>query len=155
MKLAIIRHGQAQPVAESDAARSLTDQGQYETRQLAMWLAGCIQAQDFSPDRLIASPYVRAQQTAAILAEYTGLVIEADDKITPAGNAAQCSTHWLNQTGDMILVSHLPMVGRLTSLLTDGQISEQNWATAECRILEGNVIASGCMTVSSVWSFAH
>ena len=51
----------------------------------------------------------------------------------------------------MIVVSHLPLVGRLASLLVDGRALDQPWSPAEGWVLSGDLFAPGCMTVDQIW----
>jgi len=55
------------------------------------------------------------------------------------------------QEQDLILVSHLPLVGHLAAMLVDGQLYDQPWSPAECWILQGDLAAAGCMSVDAVW----
>ncbi|MGH8353342.1 MAG: histidine phosphatase family protein, partial [Pseudomonas sp.] len=58
MRLWLLRHGEAEPQARSDAERALTKHGRKEVLKAAGHLAGRPLA------AILASPYVRAQQTA-------------------------------------------------------------------------------------------
>ena len=67
MNLWVLRHGEAEPRATRDAERRLTAHGREQVLHSAAHLAGKpLQA-------IIASPYVRAQQTAALVHEALGL----------------------------------------------------------------------------------
>ena len=67
MRLWLLRHGEAEPQAASDAARELTAHGRKEVQQAAAQLAG-------RPlTAIVASPYVRAQQTAELVRSELGL----------------------------------------------------------------------------------
>jgi phosphohistidine phosphatase len=35
--------------------------------------------------------------------------------------------------------------------MVDGEVYDQPWSTAECWVLEGDLIARGCMRVSKTW----
>ena len=66
MKLWVLRHGEAEPRANSDAERRLTAHGREQVLHSAARLLGQpLQA-------IIASPYVRAQQTAALVHDTLG-----------------------------------------------------------------------------------
>ena len=73
MRLVLFRHGiafdRADPLCPPDPARPLTEQGIARTRQAARGLKrlGVV------PDLLISSPYLRAIETARILAEVYGI----------------------------------------------------------------------------------
>ena len=66
MKVWVLRHGEAQANARSDAERELTGHGRSQVIGSAAHLLG-------KPlDRIIASPYVRAQQTAELVRQALG-----------------------------------------------------------------------------------
>lgn len=66
MKLWLLRHGEAEPQARRDAERRLTAHGIKEALKSAAQLAG-------QPlDGILASPYVRAQETAELVREALG-----------------------------------------------------------------------------------
>ena len=117
MKLYVLRHGAAEPLALSDAARRLTPRGEAEVRAVALAceqrLAGL--------QRIVTSPYQRARQTAAELMRtlnFAGeLLVEA--ALTPAGDAGQVAALIDTLGGETLLVSHQPLVGELLCYLTD------------------------------------
>ncbi len=63
MKLYLIRHAEAVPAAANDADRELTEQGREQARRLA----DAFQRLGIRFDAIVASPLIRAQQTAAEL----------------------------------------------------------------------------------------
>lgn len=146
MKLCIVRHGSAS-FTTPDSERQLTSTGKHQARVAGQWLV----AQFPKKPRLIASPYVRAQQTATIIAEECGLQLETWKGLTPGANVNALLEQLSGITEDIILVSHLPLVGHLASWLVDGRCYDQPWSPAECWLLEGEVAAAGCMTTTSVW----
>ena len=84
MLLYIVRHGIAidreDPKCPSDPERYLTPEGLKKTREVAKGIASFTEA----PKLFISSPYVRAFQTAEILAEACGagnLVIPCGDRL--------------------------------------------------------------------------
>ncbi|RMS40955.1 Serine O-acetyltransferase [Pseudomonas amygdali pv. photiniae] len=66
MKVWVLRHGEAQSRARSDAERELTAHGREEVLKSAVHLS------DKSVQRIIASPYVRALQTAELVRQSLG-----------------------------------------------------------------------------------
>lgn len=147
MKIAIVRHGAAHYGQDYDHARTLTEQGHEQARRLAHWLAD----HGWHDAHLIASPFVRAQQTATAIAETLSVPLQSQSLLQPDGQPNE-AVEWLSaQTQALILVSHLPFVGRLASLLVDGSVYDQPWSPAECWVLEGSIAAPGCMTVVDVW----
>lgn len=152
MKICIVRHGSAELGADEDNKRQLTAKGLAQAGGAGRWLAGLLASGDLSANAKIwVSPYVRAKQTAQAIAEATALPMAELSDITPDGKIERITEKLVTETDDIILVSHLPLVGRLAAQLVDGQMYDQPWSPAECWLLDGEIVASGCMSVTSVW----
>ena len=111
---------------------------------MAAWLAD---RDDLSGLRLLASPYRRARQSAAALAETLEAEVETLPLITP-DDRPQAVADWLLEQSPgrpLLLVSHMPLVGALTGLLVEGR-SDLGLAfpTAGVAELEAEVWAAGC-----------
>jgi probable phosphoglycerate mutase len=76
-RLILIRHGESEGnrdrVFTLTPAVPLTDRGREQVRTAARWIAG-----RYAPRKIVASPFVRAQQTAEELAQVLGLSIEIE-----------------------------------------------------------------------------
>ena len=82
MRLYIVRHGEAERRAPTDAERMLTPQGRRQVT--ALWQT--LSAEGVTPGRLVSSPYVRARQTAEAIAGVAGQVrVETLDLLVPEG----------------------------------------------------------------------
>ncbi|WP_193074217.1 phosphohistidine phosphatase SixA [Pseudomonas sp. FME51] len=117
MRVWILRHGQAEPSAASDAERRLTDAGRGEVAGMAEQLAG------HALEAIIASPYRRAQQTAELMRQQLGVrrSIITVDWLTPDSDPLAVLDELADRVeGEVLLVSHQPLVGQLLSLLVDG-----------------------------------
>ncbi len=117
--LEIVRHGEAAAShPDGDAARPLTPRGIARLRMLAATLA----SSGWHPDRILASPYLRAQQTAQILAEACGSPVETAAALEPDTSPHEIldALHAEGvEAGHLVLVSHLPLVERLQAALAD------------------------------------
>lgn len=119
MQVFIMRHGEAALEAASDSIRPLTTRGHDESVCMASWL----QTQSGKIEKVLVSPYLRAQQTLAAVRE--GLVlpenVEVMPELTPGGDPAMvgCYLEALAKTGvgSVLVISHLPLVGYLVSEL--------------------------------------
>lgn len=152
MKICIVRHGSAETGADADELRSLTEKGFQQAQGAGRWIQSLIAEQQLADDVLIChSPYLRAQQTAGAVINATGKSGQQCDLITPQGDVTQILDWLVAQERDIVLVSHLPLVGRLAAKLVEGQVFDQPWSPAEAWLLEGDIAASGCMTVTGVW----
>lgn len=133
MRCYLVRHGDAQS-AQVDPQRPLSARGRAEVAELAQLAL----SRDVQVAEIRHSGILRAQETAAILAGYlnppdgvhtsAGLLPEDDPEIAKAE---------LDSAGQPImLVGHLPYVGRLAALLVKGDaaqsIGEFSPATMVC-----------------------
>lgn len=146
MKLWILRHGEAEAHARTDAERNLTERGRAEVLRSAAHLIGQ------SLNAIIASPYVRAQQTARLVREALGFVpdIRTVPWLTPEGSPEQVLAH-LEAEDNVLLVSHQPLVGNLISFLQHGHSRQpQPMYTASLAQLEGEFALAGLMSLVSV-----
>ncbi|MFO2464925.1 phosphohistidine phosphatase SixA [Pseudomonas sp. 15FMM2] len=146
MKIWVLRHGEAEVHARTDAERNLTEHGRREVLRSAAHLVG----QPISA--IIASPYVRAQQTAQLVREVLGFEPEVRTApwLTPEGNPLQVLEK-LGSDDYVLLVSHQPLVGSLISFLQHGhQRQPQPMHTASLAELEGDFPLAGLMSLNSV-----
>jgi phosphohistidine phosphatase len=121
MQIFIMRHGQAEIVAPSDALRPLAENGFDEARIAAQWL---VENQHVF-DCVFVSPYLRAQQTADTVIEQLKLigVRKTLNFITPEDNAKEVHDYLdavfsLEPYKKVLLVSHMPLVSYLVAELT-------------------------------------
>ena len=103
--------------APSDHARRLTEKGRDQALRMASWLTGRLGG-DLTGWRVIASPAVRAQQTALSL---TGN-IETVDSIAPDAPATAVldAAGWPALPADTIVVGHQPTLGMVAARLLNG-----------------------------------
>lgn len=146
MKVWILRHGEAQPHARRDADRELTAHGREQVLHSAAHLIG-------QPlDRILVSPYVRAQQTAELVRKalgFTGDLITVP-WLTPESDPKHAASQ-LPDSGHVLLVSHQPFVGDLISLLQYGHYRQpQPMQTASLAELEGEWPLAGSMNLLGV-----
>lgn len=146
MKLYIIRHGEAGS-AQTDSARQLTERGQKQAEKAANWLASVVEG----PIALWSSPYQRTYQTAQAISDALSIDIISHNCLIPDVTPKKVVEELIHQQQSIILVSHLPLVGRLASLLVDGSIYDQPWSAAEIWQFEGDIYASGCLMNTDIW----
>lgn len=146
MKLYIVRHAEAGS-AQTDSARELTERGQDQARSAASWLANTVK----EPVVLWSSPYRRTLQTAQLISDSLSIDVISHDCLMPDATPNKVVGELINEHNSIILVTHLPLVGRLASLLVDGSIYDQPWSAAEIWQLEGDIYASGCLQNTNIW----
>ncbi|HSC82316.1 MAG TPA: phosphohistidine phosphatase SixA [Pseudomonas sp.] len=143
MILWLLRHGEAAPHARSDAERALTEHGRAEVRQSAERLRG-------RPlQRILVSPYRRAQQTAELVRETLGLELPLTtlDWLTPEDSPRKVANqldHYL--ADELLVVSHNPLLGALAGLLVHGHLQQPfSLRTASLVGLEADLPLAGLM----------
>ena len=115
MRVYLCRHGEAVAQAPTDAERPLTERGRLEV--MALWQR--LREEGVTVDRLIASPYRRAQQTALCIARaYGGMDQEACGYLVPEAAPDQFLDWLIEQPSceNLVLVSHMPLVSLLSAL---------------------------------------
>lgn len=119
-ELFLIRHGHAEGGAPGgDAARRLTAEGEDAARSVGAGLARL----GVRPDRILCSPYTRAQQTAGHIAEALGSqAISTHDGITPSGRARVIAEELMEQRGTTLVVSHLPLLPEIAAELMSAPV---------------------------------
>lgn len=120
MELILWRHAEAEDFASADLARRLTPRGERQAARMAHWLRSKLGgAADAANEwRVIASPAVRAQQTAAALQ----MPIETLASIAPDAPAEAIlrAADWPNNSSNVIVVGHQPTLGMVAGRLING-----------------------------------
>jgi phosphohistidine phosphatase SixA len=166
----LVRHGDA-AFGVPDATRELTSRGKEEVHNAFLTYrdfrhrsilgnndanGGLGRSASF---RLMASPFLRAQQTAELITK----VMEADGLQSPAATSsflepeadpndvvALIEKAQTQGVTELWLVAHNPLLSTLLSLLVDGECQSQSQsplATAEIVELEVEWVGLGCATV--------
>jgi phosphohistidine phosphatase len=148
MKLWILRHGEAQNRARTDAERELTDNGRAEVLSSAASLMG-------QPLRwIIASPYVRAQQTAELVRQALGFseAVATVPWLTPDSDPRKVLDNLdLYASDNVLVVSHQPLVGSLIGLAVHGSLQQaEPMHTASLAELEADFPLAGAMELVGV-----
>jgi phosphohistidine phosphatase len=123
MNLYLLRHGLAVELGThglaKDADRPLTPEGKQKLRRTAE----AMQKLELRFELVLSSPYVRARETAEIVAGAFKLrdEIEFSDALVPGGSTREL-IHWLNHRDpeNALLVGHEPYLSSLISLLVAG-----------------------------------
>lgn len=140
MHLIIMRHGEA-GWHTLDQERELTEAGRSGVASVAAQIA----KSPWRPERIWSSPYTRARQTAAIVSEVLNCPVEECPVITPDDDPGKCLDLLLeNKASPVMLVSHMPFVGSLSTLLVDGHRKGIPFMTAQAVLLDMPVVGPGC-----------
>ena len=117
MQLILWRHAEAEDDAPSDTARKLTSKGHKQAGKMASWVKQQV-GREIVHWRVIASPAVRAQQTADALV----LPYETVDTIAPdaPADAVLRAANWPHGDDNVIVVGHQPTLGMVAAHLING-----------------------------------
>lgn len=144
MNLYLLRHGEAEASAHTDAARQLTAKGRQDVHDVAKQFA----ARRLPLEHCFVSPYIRAQQTAALFAGQLQQAISSTttELLIPEVRAGTV-IDFLDkniQGRNVLLVSHNPLLSELNALLTEGNINEMHiLATSELVCLSLDIAGLG------------
>jgi phosphohistidine phosphatase len=121
MNLYLIRHAIAEEESPSgeDSQRELTDKGAKKMRLIAKGL----RTLGVEFDLILTSPYIRAQQTAEILADvFKKKQVTLSENLTPASdvNLLLAEINEKYTVDSLAIVGHEPYLSALVSLLTAG-----------------------------------
>ena len=125
MRVVLFRHGIAQdradPRCPPDPDRALTDEGEKKTKKAARGLSflGC------RPTRVLTSPYLRAQQTAALAADALDVspaqIITTDVLLPDAPPYALFQAlHAFSEDDEVLCAGHAPNLDRVLALALTG-----------------------------------
>ena len=125
MNLFILRHGIAvepgTPGYEDDSRRPLIPKGERRLQAAA----SAMKKLELSFDLILSSPFIRARQTAEIVAKALKLKkqLHFSDDLVPGGDARaliQKLNEWKPAPENVLLVGHEPHLSRFISLLVSG-----------------------------------
>lgn len=126
MRVILFRHGiahdRADPNCPPDPERELTDDGKKKTRKSAKGL----KAMGHAPTRILTSPYKRAKETAAIVAEVLGIdpsKITITDALLPEAAPysifhALYAFHATDE--EVVCVGHAPNIDKVIAVALTG-----------------------------------
>ena len=141
MNFFILRHGQAEHYAATDAQRQLTDVGRQQTQELIERQKNDLKA----VTHIYASPYVRAQQTANIVAAALNLpVVTVPHLIPEAGVQAAVELLSECERQTPLCVSHQPLVGSFVNWLCGFEYGRYMMGTSALASISTDVLAQGC-----------
>jgi phosphohistidine phosphatase len=134
MPVLLFRHGEAVGSQGDDAHRYLTFKGRSDTLKVGR----ALRDRAITASQIVASPLVRAVQTAEILAHALGFdgTIVTDPAFVPDGDPIAAAKRIPITTGTTILVCHEPIVRAIAAHLT-GQAAFPGFRTSGCALVEG------------------
>lgn len=141
MQTFILRHGEAQLFADTDAERALTSVGYQQTVDIL----AASHAELRGVTRIVASPFVRAQQTATLVADLLSLPFETSPLLVPEGDWTQVVQLLDSLAGETpLLVSHQPLVGTLLNWFCGLPPGRHIMGTSALACIDAELVAGGC-----------
>jgi phosphohistidine phosphatase len=120
VRLFLVRHAHSDP-GEPDALRPLSARGREQARELAERLAAV------GPLLVVASPLLRARETASAIAKATRAELRVDDRLAPGADAEGVLEAIAGAGDPVVVVGHQPDCSEIAAALGAG---EQEFATA-------------------------
>jgi phosphohistidine phosphatase len=117
MKIYLVRHGEATPQPD-DSLSPLSEKGRYDVGRLGRFLSHAA----IRVETIFYSKKLRAQQTAEILAKeikFRGK-IEMHPGLAPMDSVVPVASELAQATDDIMLVGHMPFMGKLVAKLVNG-----------------------------------
>lgn len=116
MRAYLVRHGEAEHETV-DPERHLTTRGVEVVTRIA---AEAVNELGICPAKIVHSGKVRARQTAEIWASVAGVDAAETDGLSPNDDPSIWADRLTAEEDDVMLVGHLPHLGRLVALLVTG-----------------------------------
>jgi len=146
VELFLLRHGHANTEAPRDSLRELTQRGRSEISRAIEADKDSLQ----SLEKLIVSPYLRAQQSAQIVRQLLGDVPQIDsDLLVPNADpkgVIQYLHHLYHHSGvnSLLVVGHQPLLGIVLDKLSGAEPGRYRMSTASLALMDAGVMAIGC-----------
>ncbi|UCH32141.1 MAG: phosphohistidine phosphatase SixA [Candidatus Bathyarchaeota archaeon] len=115
MKVYLVQHAEPKR-KEEDPLRSISDKGREDIQRVAKFVKGCL---GIHVDKIVHSGKVRAKQTAEVIGEYLSPSrgIKMDDDLQPLADPKIWGDRLFETSADIMIVGHLPHLGKLVSYL--------------------------------------
>jgi len=141
--IVLMRHGEAEHQAPSDALRPLSVRGRAEVQQSLDWLRQSV----WPIQGIVASPYLRAQQTAHICAAGLGLSVTTEQALTPDSSPDRAESA-LREFEGYLVCFHQPILGRLVHRWS---LQQPSVPTGAVFVLTGDWLAADWMTMEQTF----
>jgi len=121
VKLYLIQHGEA-TTEEVDPSRPLTAKGRSDVQKIASFLKGV----GARPNAILHSGKTRARQTAEIIAAQLGPDCQVRERegLAPNDPVKAFTNEISGMANDLMIVGHLPFLGKLAAMLLAGSESK-------------------------------
>jgi phosphohistidine phosphatase SixA len=114
VRLFLVRHAHSDP-GHPDELRPLSARGREEARELAERLAPA------APEIVLASPLLRARETAAAIAKAAGAELRVDERLAPGASAEDVLAAIEGAGESVVAVGHQPDCSEVAAALGAGE----------------------------------
>ena len=114
MRLFLVRHAHSDP-GQPDELRPLSARGREQARELGERLTAV------APDVVLASPLLRARETAAAIAKATGAEVRVDERLAPGAGAEDVLAAIEGAGESVVAVGHQPDCSEVAAALGAGE----------------------------------
>ena len=114
MRLFLVRHAHSDP-GDPDELRPLSARGREQARELAERLAAA------APELVLASPLLRARETAAAIAKAAGVELRVDERLAPGATAEDVLAAIEGSGEAVVTVGHQPDCSEVAAALGAGE----------------------------------
>jgi phosphohistidine phosphatase len=128
----LLRHGEAEDGTGDDAARRLTEKGERQARDAGLALA----ALEVGIEACLASPKVRALETARIACEALGIEAEVTEAL---GGGSFDALDLAAGRGEVLLVGHEPDFSREVGRLTGANVAMKKGGVS---VVDGSMLVA-------------
>jgi phosphohistidine phosphatase SixA len=127
VRLFVVRHAEAAS-GDPDELRPLTEAGRAVARALGERLA------DRGLDAVLASPLLRARETAEAIARPSGLIAEPDERLAPGADADTVREAIAGRGKTVVTVGHQPDCSEIVLALTGERVPFEPGAVHEVEL---------------------
>jgi phosphohistidine phosphatase SixA len=115
VRLLLVRHAEAAS-GDPDELRPLTTAGRDAARELGERLAA------EQPEAVVSSPLLRARETAAAIADASGIDTETDERLAPGATADDVRGAVAGKGETVVAVGHQPDCSEIVFALTGDEV---------------------------------
>jgi phosphohistidine phosphatase len=113
VRLFLVRHAHSDP-GNPDSLRPLSSRGRDQARELGERLAA------EAPELVLASPLLRARETAAAIAKSSGAELRIEERLAPGATADDLLAAIEGVDGSVVAVGHQPDCSEIAAALGAG-----------------------------------
>jgi phosphohistidine phosphatase len=114
VRLFLVRHAHSDP-GQPDELRPLSARGREQARELAERLTAA------EPEVVLASPLLRARETAAAIAKAAGAELRVDERLAPGASAEDVLAAIEGAGQSVVAVGHQPDCSEVAAALGAGE----------------------------------